>query len=315
VAATPSGGVDEIVGRDGRFGAIATSTAVPAFADAIDRALAAAMRVDRTAMRAHIEARYAAPAVARRAVEVYRDVMTATKTRPRPTAGGPIGPATLPTSAAAGSASSGGSTGGRGTSSVSGAGSASGSLAAARERAMFRLPLVLGLARGQAIERVALLPPALRHRLTIVTSPRGRYADDRELPPWADWLELDQERFYRDALAALETSAQRSGGFGRLKAAFGGPNLDRLRRDLAARKDDVRRDGTERFFAAAAARIPAGPGSVGGAAEPGSAPTWIIGLDADDIVLADRLGPTVGHVAPGGLRWLADRWDAAGRPI
>ena len=284
VAATPSGGVDEIVGRDGRFGAIATSTAVPALADAIDRALAAANRVDRTAMRAHVEDSYAAPAVARRTIEAYAGVMAQTRNQPRRGGG---------TLAAAGRAPRG-------------------------ERPdAFRLPLVLALARGQAIERVALLPAALRDRLTIVTSPRGRYADDRELPPWGTWLELDQERFYRDALAELEQSARPTGGFGRLKAALGGPNIERLRKDLAARKDDVRRDGTRRFLEQAAARIPAaGDGRPGGASASGRAadPPWIVALDADDIVLAATRGGSAGRVAPGGLRWLADAWDAAGRP-
>src|SRR6185295_17168578 len=36
VAATPSGGVEEIVGRDGRFGAIAASPGVAALVDAIE---------------------------------------------------------------------------------------------------------------------------------------------------------------------------------------------------------------------------------------------------------------------------------------
>lgn len=173
----------------------------------------------------------------------------------------------------------------------------------------FRPALVLALARGQAIERVAQLPEALRDRLTIVTSPRGKYADDRELPLWGDWLELDPDRFYRDALAALEKSAKPARGLGRLKAAFAGPNLDRMRKGLAARKAQVRQEGTQTFFEQAAGRVP----SVGRPGEP-PAPPWIVALDADDIVLADRLGPSVGIVAPGGLRWLADAWDAAGRP-
>jgi glycosyltransferase involved in cell wall biosynthesis len=42
MAATPSGGVDEIVGHDGRFGAVATAITVPALVDAMERALALA---------------------------------------------------------------------------------------------------------------------------------------------------------------------------------------------------------------------------------------------------------------------------------
>jgi len=277
--------VDEIVGRDGRFGAIATSTAVPALADAIDRALAASAHMDRAAMRAHVEANYAAPAVARRAIEAYEGLMVQARRQRR---GVPAGRAaeeaseTEPGDATADD---------------------------------FRLPLVLALARGQAIERVALLPADLRDRLTIVTSPRGRYADDRELPVWGDWLELDQERFYRDALAALEQSTRPAGGFGRLKAALRGPNIERLRKDLAARKDDVGRDGTQRFLETAATRIPSVGGHGTGQASRGSeSARWIVALDADDILLAGSLGAAIGPVAPGGLRWLADAWDAADRP-
>jgi glycosyltransferase involved in cell wall biosynthesis len=297
VAATPSGGVDEIVGRDSPFGAIATSTAVPALADAIDRALAGSRRVNRTAMRAHIEANYAAPAVAQRTLEMYGSV--AAQTRRRPMAAG-----------------------GAGMQAVGRTDVATG--AAAAERPSFRLPLVVALARGQAIERAGLLPVGLRDRLTIVTSPRGRYADDRDLPPWGRWLELDQDQFYRDALAALEQSGRPASGFGRLKAAFGGPNLDRMRKDLAARKEHIRRDETRRYLEEAASAI--GPpnvvGRAAGAIEPARAnapaasaePRWVVALDADDIILAAQLDPSTCRLAPGGLRWLADAWDAAGRP-
>lgn len=283
VAATPSGGVDEIVGRDGRFGAIATSTSVPALADAIDRALAVSSRVDRAAMRAHVESRYAAPAVARRAIDAYEAVAAQTRALPRQGRAAPV---------------------------------ASPSADAGESRAPFGLPLVLALARGQAVERLGLLPPALRDGLTIVTSPRGKYADDRDLPPWGHWLELDQERFFRDALADLERSVRPAGGLGRLKAAFGGPNLDRARRDLAARKDIVRREGTQQFLRDAIEQVerPGPAGGAGGRPSVGHALPWIVALDADDIVMAVRLASSVGRIAPGGLRWLADAWDAAGRP-
>jgi glycosyltransferase involved in cell wall biosynthesis len=276
VAATPSGGVDEIVGRDGRFGAIAASPGVAALADAIDRGLSAAPRVDREAMRAHVVERYAADAVARRARALYDDLIVATPARLQPLTG----------------------TGGDGVGSGAGGAGKPGEV----ERAgAFRLPLVLALARGQAIERVGLLPAALRDRLTIVTSPRGRYADDRDLPPWATWLELDQERFYRDALAELEASARSRGVLGGLRSALGGPNVEKLRRDLVARKDTLRREGTRRFVETAVDAIP------------GSGPSWLVALDADDIILARELGE-IARVGPGGLRWLADAWDAAGRP-
>ena len=49
------------------------------------------------------------------------------------------------------------------------------------------------------------------------------------------------------------------------------------------------------------------------AGSPGLLP-WIVALDADDINLAADLGASIGRVAPGSLRWLADAWDAAGQP-
>ena len=223
-------------------------------------------------MRAHIEANFAAPAVARRTIEAYETAMVQTRSRPRPAA---------PWAQAAGV-----------------------------ERPPFRLPLVVALARGQAIDRVGALPAALRDRLTIITSPRGRYADDRDLPLWGDWLQLDQEGFYRAALEALERDGTASkGGLGRLRSALGGPTMEGRRRDLAARRDEIRLDGIQRFAVAAIGRIarpPAGPGAP-------EEPIWIVALDADDIVLAARWGPNVGRVAPGGVRWLADSWDAATR--
>ena len=35
---------------------------------------------------------------------------------------------------------------------------------------------------------------------------------------------------------------------------------------------------------------------------------WIVCLDADDVLLARTAGAKELHLAPGGLRWLADRW-------
>jgi len=270
VAAAPSGGVDEIVGHDGRFGAVATATSVPALADAIDRALGVAPRADRAGMRAHVEERYAAPAVARATIDLYERTIIQTRARQR--------------SDPAGSSD-------RGAAVAGGA---------------FRLPVVLALARGQAIERVGALPLPLRDRLTVIKSPRGRYADDRDLPIWGDWLELEPESFYRDALAALERRGAESGVIGRLRAAITGQTLERAKRDLAARRDDVRQEGIAGFVRAATERV-ARPRTATGS-------IWLVALDADDLILADSLGPEIGRVAPGGLRWLADAWDAAGSP-
>jgi glycosyltransferase involved in cell wall biosynthesis len=269
VAATPSGGVDEIVGHDGRFGAVATSLAPSALADAITRALAASGRMDRAGMRAHVESRFGADAVAARTIETYDALLGAFRPNPRR---------------------------------IGGRAEALNPDPISRSPVVVGLPLVVAMARGQAIERVALVPAPLRDRLTVVTSPRGRYADDRELPVWGTWLEYDPEQFYRDAVEALERAPRPKGGLGRLAAALGGGDIEKRRKDLAGRRDDVRRDGTTRFFGEAIR-------SLGG----GTEPVWIVALDADDVLLADRVRGAAGRLAPGGLRWLVDLWDQEGR--
>jgi glycosyltransferase involved in cell wall biosynthesis len=77
VAATPSGGVEEIVGRDGRFGEIATDATPDALADAILRLHDRLAEIDRDAMRASIEARFSPAAVAARTLELYDEVRRA----------------------------------------------------------------------------------------------------------------------------------------------------------------------------------------------------------------------------------------------
>ena len=78
--------------------------------------------------------------------------------------------------------------------------------------------------------------------------------------------------------------------------------MDRRRRALAGRRDEVRIEGTERFFTDLLHGLQRGDGSV-----------WIVALDADDVVMAERIRGDIGRLAPGGLRWLADQWDEAGR--
>jgi hypothetical protein len=77
VAATPSGGVDDIVGRDGRFGEVATDATPDALAGAILRLRDRLAEIDRDAMRASIEDRFSPAAVATRTLEVYDEVRRA----------------------------------------------------------------------------------------------------------------------------------------------------------------------------------------------------------------------------------------------
>jgi len=118
-----------------------------------------------------------------------------------------------------------------------------------------RAAAVIALARGQAVQRFDLLPPALRRATTVFTippAPAGLNA--AQLPPEGTWHEADprQETLHPGELAR------------RLRDAVGGSG-------------------------------------------------WLVGLDADDVLAA---GPALGagvDLAPGGLRWLADRRDELGQ--
>ncbi len=71
VVATPSGGVDEILGGDGRLGEVAADFDAADIAAAIDRLLARRETFDPAALRAVIVERYAPAAVAGRTIELY----------------------------------------------------------------------------------------------------------------------------------------------------------------------------------------------------------------------------------------------------
>ncbi len=75
VAAMPSGGVDEILGRDGAYGEVAETPTAEALAVAIGRALNRRAGFDPASLRAHAETQYAAPAVAARLIALYRSML------------------------------------------------------------------------------------------------------------------------------------------------------------------------------------------------------------------------------------------------
>ena len=289
VAASPSGGVDEIVGPDGRFGEIAADRGPAALAGAVWRVLARRETFVPAAMRAHVEASFAAPAVAARTIELYEELIAA----------------------------------GRGTASA-GRGAASagpavdrGADAAGRGRdvepaapAPFRPPLVVGLVRRLAIERLAALPPGLAGRLTVVTSAPVAEAGTASAVaagagpagalPAGRWLDLDPELDYRRRLAELGRPTKPGGALGRLLSIATSPKAERERRDLIARRPELRRQATESFLRSAW--------------EEAGRPPFVLALDADDVLVVEPLLAAGARLAPGGLRWLVDRWDEAGRP-
>lgn len=283
VAATPSGGVNEIVGPDGRFGELATDRSPAALAEAVRRLLARRESFDPAAMRAHVEASFAAPAVAAHTIELYEAMVG----------------------------------GGRGTAShrpaADRAGAVTGGARDAEPAAPvpFGPPLIVGLVRSLAMSRLAALPPGLAHRLTVVTSTpaaevgetggvRGAETAPANGVPAGRWLDLDPERAYRRRLAELGGPAPAGGGLRRLLSAARAPKTERERRNLIARRAELRRQATELFLRAAW--------------EEAGRPAFVLALDADDVLAVEPLLAAGARLAPGGLRWLVDRWDEAGRP-
>ncbi len=75
VAATPSGGVEEVVGHDGRFGVIADDLGAEALAVAVARILDDPTRFDAREMRASVIDRYGPDAVAGRLRDCYAELL------------------------------------------------------------------------------------------------------------------------------------------------------------------------------------------------------------------------------------------------
>jgi glycosyltransferase involved in cell wall biosynthesis len=165
--------------------------------------------------------------------------------------------------------------------------------------------LVVGLRRTIAARRVAALPPSLASSLTVVTTAEAGERDGM-LPSGARWIEIDPDATYARRLAGLGGPLDvRRTTLQRLVAACLHPRRSVLRRQLLDERPALR---------AAAER----DGILGGwralASGPGTNGAVIVALGAEDVVAAaDALGAG-GVLAPGGLRWLADAWDAAGRP-
>jgi glycosyltransferase involved in cell wall biosynthesis len=172
VAATPSGGVEEIVGRDGRFGEIADDPGPEALAAAVVRVLEDPTRFDRDQMRASIVERFGPAVVAGLLRDRYAEVLERHARR------SPPGPA--------------------------------GAIARTRVRiddkedAHGSEPhtVVLAMQRGLAAARLARVPGGLAPSLLVVTA-TTRGADGPEIPHGPRWIELDPDRTYalqREAL-------------------------------------------------------------------------------------------------------------------
>lgn len=160
----------------------------------------------------------------------------------------------------------------------------------------FRAPLVVGLSRELIADRLAPLPAPLRALLTVATQDGETPLDPAGV---GAWVGIDPERDYRERLAALGAPAP-AGRAARIARLLSAPGPERERRRLVAARAEIRTACVTRLIREA--WVAAGR------------PDSILALDADDL-LAVRpvLGPGGPTLAPGGLRWLVDAWDAAGR--
>jgi glycosyltransferase involved in cell wall biosynthesis len=279
VAATPSGGVEEIVGSDGRYGEIATGSNAAALALAVERVLDRWTTFDPAVLHARVADRYASAAVAETLVATYRGLIQSS---------GSEAPRETP-------------------SRVTGT-DAAGDLPGpdhdvARAFADASPVLVVGLRRTSAQARIAALPDDLARGLLVVTSVAIRADAPQDDPGLAVLRDVDPERAYREARARLGGPlTPRPQPTRTLRAVRHPIRAVRLRR-LASRRGAMAVQATRQAIRDAVAAIARD-----------DVPTLVLPLDADDLDLCLPLFDE--RIRPYGstLRGLADRWDAAGRP-
>jgi SAM-dependent methyltransferase len=277
VAATPSGGVEEIVGGDGRCGTIADDTSAEALAAAIHATLDRHAEFDPEHLRARVVARYSPPSVAAATLELYRQLGVPVESRsntarPAPSRASSTKRAAEPAEPAT------------------------------EHAEPFLAPLVVGFRRRSAAARLATVPSELARTIEIVTTATGPRGGDPL--PSGRWIEVDVERPYREAARRLGGPVGPVHGLRRLLRPIRHPIRTIGLRRLAGRRVEML--AAERLTAievALARRVdrglPRGP---------------VLALDADDVAV---LGPVLDAgvtLFPGTLRSVADRWDADGRP-
>lgn len=275
VAATSSGGVDEIVGADGACGTIAASAEPAALAAAVGAVLDRRASFDPVRLRRHVEGRFAAPAVAARLLEIYGELRVAA----RGAGAGVSAPARIPRPAIAG-------------------------LVPAPS---VNRPLVVAMRRGPALSRIGHLPTGLTAGLVVVTSagPAGTPAP----PVGPTWLEVDPDRGLRDIRRRLGGPLPNR-PLARLAGVIRHPMRAMRLRHLTRRRTELALE-TQRAAIRAAL---AGVAPVAGVAGETDLTVEILPLDVTDLDLVAPLLDARTRLFPTTLRGLADRWDAAGRP-
>jgi D-inositol-3-phosphate glycosyltransferase len=276
VAARPSPGLSSVVGRDRTLGTMADGHDPADLARAVEDVLARRADFDPDAMHRSIDERFNGRAVARQYQRLY-DELLAERTRGTP-----------PSSAA------------------SGAGWAGHGFAA----------LVVGTQRTLLERRVAQLPWSDAAGITIVSLPartagaaaRGDARGGADDPVAAGRPlaveELDPDAPYQRELARLAgpSLARLPAWLARPARAALRPGAALGRRRLRRRRAEWRRQELERLVRDAWRR------------RSGDGPAaWIVALDPVDVLAARAALDSGAPLAPGGLRWLADRIDERGR--
>jgi glycosyltransferase involved in cell wall biosynthesis len=289
VAATRSG-VEAILGEDGTFGEVAAGTDAASLADAIDRALARLGAFDPRALRERVLHDFSGPAIADRTLALYAEVEVegpadggAAATPPR-MAAGPRTPAARP--------------------------------AGPRVR-----PLLVAFNRTVALRSVPRLPAAVAERAVVVTVPPTPQAPG-PVPAIGTWIEYDPVAEYKARLADL-TTASDAGAFTRLRAATTAPARHRERDDLVRDREAWIEDAGHRTFRRAreAATADGDLARVAVATDHVDL-AWVavatdhvdlawVAVEADDVTAGRALSEEGIALAPGTLRWLADREDQA----
>jgi glycosyltransferase involved in cell wall biosynthesis len=233
VAATPSGGVEGIIGDDGTCGTIADDTGEVALAAAIRTTLDRRFGFDPERLRARAVDRYSASVVAAATLDQYRALGVEVEPGSTSIQTGRAGPEAADV--------------GTGTAPVNGP---------------FSLPLVVGFRRRSATLRLGAVPFELARSLEILTTTAGLRV--RDPLPTGCWIEVDAERDYREAVRRLGGPVGRTTGLRRLLRAVVHPVRTVRLRLLAGRRAEML--DTQRRLAVLAAvaqrvedGLPAGP--------------------------------------------------------
>lgn len=269
VAATRSGGVEAILGPSGRFGELAEGTDAESLAGAVLRLLERRAELDPVAMRDHVEAEYGAAGVARRMLSIYEELLAG--------AAHPL----IEASADDGREW----------------------LRANHDADAGPAPFVVALSRPLLAARLEALRAIVPRGLSVVTT-AARHGDEAlAMPEGVRLVEVDPDADHRIALRALAGPAlvgipEPARKILRFALA---PRAALRRRGLFAARPRMRRatlqSGTlETWRAHREGHVADDPG-------------WLVACDAEDVDAAAQAIAAGARLAPGGLRWLADRWS------